>query len=586
MMRFSGREQILLLVAATSIFFCNLGVARLWDDDEPKNAQCAREMLDRGDWLVPTFNGALRTDKPILIYWLMMSAYHVFGDGEFAARFWSALAGLGTTLLTYHIGRTLFGSRVGFWSGWILATTLMFVVAARAATPDSVMIFCATFAMFFFVRATWGKSGTLAGANQLADYLPRRKVELALIYAAMALGVLAKGPVAAVLPTLVLVSYAALVRQTLAAPQTDSGPRRLLRWLSPLAWLTAAWRLRPFTALAVFVAIAAPWYLLVGIATDGEWLMGFLGRHNLSRYLQPMEGHQGPVWYYVPAVLFGFFPWSVVLPQAVVRAVAQSRQTAAWAAYLFLACWAGVWMGFFSLSGTKLPSYITPIYPALAVMTAAWIDRWLAEPFKLNRSCLRLSLASIGLCGIAFLIVLPILDHYFLRGEAILGIVGLPLVIGSLASLAWSLHQPRRAAAALAASALVFMILTFSFAASRASRHQNSVALAETLRGDRRLKPAAFDLAVPSMVYYARRQIPHYSKAEHAVRYLAASPHAVLVTHSGGYDELRPRLPEDITIVSRQQRFLRRSEVLLLGHKSVLAKLSNLHERSYATRRR
>ncbi len=571
MMRFSGREQILLLAAATSIFFFNLGGARLWDDDEPRNAQCAREMLARGDWLVPTFNGALRTDKPILIYWLMMSAYRVFGDGEFAARFWSAAAGLGTTLLTFHIGRTLLGSRIGFWSGWILATTLMFVVAARAATPDSVMIFCTTLAMYFFVRATWGKSGTLAGANQLADYLPRRKTDLALIYGAMALGMLAKGPVAVVLPTLVLVSYVALVRQSLAAPHADGWPRRLLRSLSPAAWLAAAWRLRPFTALAIVAAIAAPWYLLVGIATDGGWVMGFLGRHNVSRFLKPMEGHQGPIWYYVPAVLFGFFPWSIVLPQALVRLASHARRSASWAAYLFLGCWAATWIGFFSFSSTKLPSYITPVFPALAMMTAVWIDGWLAEPQKLNRWLLRQSLASLGLVGAAFLVALPILDHYVLHGEAILGIVGLPLLIGSLTCLVWAVRHPPRAAAALAASALIFVILMFSFAAVRASRHQNSVALAEALRGDRWLKPAAFDFAVPSMVYYARRQIPHYSKAEQALRYLAASPQAVLVTHSRGYAELQSRLPPDVTIVARQQRFLRRSEVLVLGHKNALA---------------
>lgn len=579
-MRSNGRQQILLLFAAISICFLNLGGARLWDDDEPKNAQCAREMFERADWLVPTFNGVLRTDKPILIYWLMMSAYQSFGDGEFAARFWSAVAALGTTLLTYRIGRTLFGPRVGFWSGWILATTLMFVIAARAATPDSVLIFCCTLAMYLFVRATWGSRGTLAGANRLADYLPCSKTGMALVYAAMALGVLAKGPVALALPTLVLVSYIALVRQSLTTAPSDRWPRCLLRSLSPVAWLAAGWRLRPLTALLTVAAIAAPWYLAVGSVTHGGWLAGFLGHHNIGRYLKPMEGHQGPIWYYVPAVLFGFFPWSIVLPQAVVRVVVQARRSAAWAAYLFLACWAGVWIGFFSFSGTKLPSYVTPAFPALAVMTAAWIDSWLAEPHKLNRWFLRQSMVSLGISGIGFLVILPILARYVLPGEAILGIVGLPLVIGGIAAFVWAVDQPRRAAAALAASMLVFMLLMFSFAAVRASRHQNSMALSAALRGEWRLRPAAFDFAVPSMVYYARCHIPHFGQAEHALQHLASSPQALLVTHSHGYEELRPHLPRDITIVSRQQRFLRKSEVLVLGHKSLLAaRASKIRER-------
>lgn len=570
-MRFSGQRQALLFAAAACAFFFNLGGARLWDDDEPKNAQCAREMLDRGDWLIPSFNGDLRTDKPVLVYWLMMSAYRTFGVGEFAARFWSAAAALGTTLLTYHIGRILLGPRVGFWSGWILATTLMFVVAARAATPDSVMIFCATLALFFFVRGAWGASGTLAGANQVADYLPRRTTDLPLAYGAMALGVLAKGPVAAVLPLLVLVSYVVIVRQCLCSSQSASRLGRLLRFLSPAAWLSAGWRLRPFTALAVIAAIAGPWYLLVGIATDGEWLTDFLGIHNLTRYWRPMEGHQGPIWYYLPAVLFGFFPWSIVLPQAVARTVVQIRRSTNWAAYLFLACWAGAWIGFFSLSGTKLPSYVTPAFPALAMLTAAWIDGWLTEPQKLNRWLLRQGLVSLGLVGIALMIALPILDHYVLPGEAILGLIGLPLVIGSLAALIWAFRAPRQAALALAGSALAFVTLTFSFAAVRVSRHQNSVALPDALHGDSRFEPAAFDLAVPGMVYYAHRRIPHYEEARYALRFLRSSPEALLVTHSRGYRELRSRLPPDVAIVSRQRRFLRRSEVVVLGRQNALA---------------
>lgn len=568
---------MLLVAAATCVFFLNLGGARLWDDDEPKNAQCAREMFERADWLVPTFNGAPRTDKPILIYWLMMSAYQLFGDSEFAARFWSAAAGLGTTLLTCQMGRMLHGPRVGFWSGWILATSLMFVVAARAATPDSVMIFCSTLAMFFFVRATWGASGTLAGANHLADYLPRRTIDLLLIYGALALGALAKGPVAIVLPVVVLVTYGAIVRQSLTAPRTAGRVKRILRCFSPVAWLSAGWRLRPFTALVVIAAIAGPWYLLVGIATRGEWVVGFFGYHNVSRYLKPMEGHQGPIWYYLPAVLFGFFPWSAFLPQAVVRVVAHARQSAAWAACLFLTCWAGVWIGFFSLSGTKLPSYVTPAFPALAIVTAAWIDDWLIQPHNVSRWLLRQSLASLGLVGAALLIALPILAHYVLHGEAILGVVGIPLAIGSLAALVSALREPRRAAMALAVSALLFTILMFSFAAPRASRHQNSVALAEALHGDKRLKPAAFDFAVPSMVYYTRHRVPHFEEASRALRHLAASPRAVLVTHSGGYAELQSRLPPDVTIIARQQRFLRRNEVLVLGHKSELAGRASQH---------
>ena len=128
-------HQSLIVAVAAVVFFVNLGVPRLWDRDEPRNAGCTAEMIERGDWVVPVFKGELRTHKPVLLYWLMMSAYSVFGVNELGARFWSAVLGIGTTLVTYHIGRRLFNAQVGLWAAVILSTSLMFDVAARAATP-------------------------------------------------------------------------------------------------------------------------------------------------------------------------------------------------------------------------------------------------------------------------------------------------------------------------------------------------------------------------------------------------------------------------------------------------------------------
>jgi 4-amino-4-deoxy-L-arabinose transferase-like glycosyltransferase len=555
-----ARQQALLVLAASLVFFVNLGGARLFDDDEPKNAQCAREMLAAGNWVVPLFNGGLRYDKPVLVYWLMISAYQVFGDTEFAARFWSALAAVGTTLATYHIGRTLFHARVGFWAGWMLATSLMFVVAGRAATPDSLLMLCTTLAMLAFVRATWGANTTLAGANQLGDFLPRTWRGMAIVYAAMALGTLAKGPVAIVLPVLVLTVYLVCLRQALSLP--SSWARRLGGFVSPVSWCVAAWKLRPFTAAFVLVAIALPWYVAVALRTDGDWLVGFLGRHNVDRYLSPMENHRGPFFYYVPAVLFGFFPWSTFLPQATVRVARQVRQSASWAAYLFLACWAGVWIVFFSFSGTKLPSYVTPTYPALAVITAAWVDGWLSGSAKVNRWLLRQSVACLAVAGV----LLPVAARYVVPGEECLALVGVPLVVGGLLALRWAVKQPARAAATLAATALVFTVSLFGFAAVRASRHQNSAVLIELLAEIGARPPlAAFDFTVPSLVYYSHGHVPQFQKAEEAIKYLQSSPQAVVITYTRGYEELRPRLPSDVVILARRQRFLRKSEVLILG---------------------
>ncbi|HEX5470314.1 MAG TPA: glycosyltransferase family 39 protein, partial [Lacipirellulaceae bacterium] len=131
------------LLAAAS-FLTGLGLARLWDEDEPKNAVCGQEMFSRGDWIVPTFNGQLRTDKPILIYWCMIAVYQLFGVSEMSARLPSALAGIGTIVLTFHLGRMMFDRRTGLMASCLAASALMFAVLARGATPDSLLIFCIT----------------------------------------------------------------------------------------------------------------------------------------------------------------------------------------------------------------------------------------------------------------------------------------------------------------------------------------------------------------------------------------------------------------------------------------------------------
>src|SRR6185295_4613278 len=151
--RRSFTHHILLIAVASLVFFTNLGRMRLMDRDEPRNAGCAAEMLARHDWVVPTFNAELRTHKPVLTYWFMMTAYSVFGVNEFGARFWSAILGIGTVLMTYHIGRRLFNPTVGLWAGLVTSTSLWFAIAARIATPDSIFVFFSTLPIFIYVLA-------------------------------------------------------------------------------------------------------------------------------------------------------------------------------------------------------------------------------------------------------------------------------------------------------------------------------------------------------------------------------------------------------------------------------------------------
>jgi len=180
-------HHVLIVTVAVLVMFTNLGGAQLWDRDEPRNAGCAEEMLARGDWVVPTFNGQLRDAKPVMLYWLIMSAYGMFGVGEFAARFWSAVLAVCTVLMTYQIGRRLFNPQVALWAGLILATSLMFAVAGRAATPDSVLIFFVTLALMVYVLGAFPSKRKAGEVLPVGDssFFPRRWPVAVLLYAVM-----------------------------------------------------------------------------------------------------------------------------------------------------------------------------------------------------------------------------------------------------------------------------------------------------------------------------------------------------------------------------------------------------------------
>src|SRR5262245_58438531 len=283
-------HYLLLLVAWAALSLVNLGGPSLWDIDEGNNAAAAREMLDSGNWIVPTFNYELRVDKPALLYWLQITAYKTFGVNEFSARLPSALASLISILLTYELARRMFGASVGLIAGLILASTVLFCASAHFANPDALLNACALATLFLFWR----------------DYERGGNSWLILTGISSGLGMLAKGPVGLVLPAAVIGVF--LLHQ-----------RQLRRYLHP--WI--GW------GVLVFILVAVPWYAWVGADTRGEFLRGFFFKHNFSRFLEPMENHRGPVVYYLGVLLVGFAPWSAFFLPAGWHAWRQARDAKA-----------------------------------------------------------------------------------------------------------------------------------------------------------------------------------------------------------------------------------------------------------------
>ena len=443
----------------------------------------AREMLHRGDWVVPWFNGHMFPEKPVLMFWTMIAGFELFGVNELGARFFSAVLGVGTALFAFHLGRILANARVGLWTGLITASTLIFTVSARAATVDSALTFATTAA--FLLLAIARRSRPERASWPL----------LALMYACVGAAVLAKGPVGAVLPLAAMACY--------------------LLWTE--GWRNAfrsAWWMRPCTGLVMIAAVALPWYVWVGLRTDGAWLRQFVLEYNLRPFQQPILSHGDTsvfgldrlmqtalsilyYFYYFPAILVGFFPWAVFLGPAIAETVRRLRRRDDWYDGCVLAvCWFGTWFVLWSLVKTKLPHYLLPAYPALALLTAFFIDRWQSEN-RVVSPMLHHAWLSLMLVGIGMAIAVPIVSMFFLPGEAVLGLVGLIPVIGGGWCWWQTAHNRHRPALmAFAVTAVTLLTAIFGFAALRVDHHQNARPMIAAIRadyeqaGDRWQKPA------------------------------------------------------------------------------------------------
>ena len=586
------RHQLLLGLIAVLVFFTNLGGYALFDEDEPRNAVCGREMYERGDWIVPTFNAQLRTDKPILIYWLMQVSFHLFGVSEFAARFGSALLAVGTTLLTYHLGRKLYSPEIGLLAGVIVCTSLMFSAVGRSVTPDSVLIFCLTLAFTSYVWAVAARrGGRFSGAEassaktKWTELLPASRAASLPMYASMGLAILAKGPIGVLLPCTIigLLLLVTLHRNELAAGTLSppSGPwwRRSLvtvvQVMRPTRLLEASWRMRIVLGAVVVLVIALPWYVAVGLKTDGAWLRGFLGDHNVGRFLGAKENHSGPIFYYVIALFMGCFPWSVFLPLAVWQLRTRLVKDDSWGdSDRFVACWAGVWFVFFSFASTKLPNYVLPMYPALALISARYLHDWQMAPAGHGAVSFQHCCRVLAVLGVLMMVGIPIAMSILMPGEEWLLLIGaIPLMGAALAFVASQREQRPRAIRILSASAIALIVLMLGIVPTCVSPHQDSPKLAEAARqaaGTSNIELATIDCFSPNLVFYAGHPVQRLAQPDDMAKFFAEHPRGFVIARSDKLKHLTEPMPQ-IVEVTRHRRFLCNHDLVLLGNATNVA---------------
>jgi 4-amino-4-deoxy-L-arabinose transferase-like glycosyltransferase len=322
-------DAALLFALTVTVVFFNLGAHGLWEPDESRYAEIAREMLESQNWIVPHLNYVIYVEKPPLLYWLVAAAFSIFGGNEFAARLVSALAAVVTVFATYLFALGGFGRRTALLAGTMLAVSPLFAAMAQVVTTDLLLTALTTVALFSLF-AHWKHGGIWCW----------------LAYVAMALGVLAKGPVAVLLPVASLAAFL----------WWQGGLRSSLR------------RFHFLGGAVVVAAIAAPWFVAVAMRVPGFMDFYFVGEH-FRRFFEVDYSHAEPAWFYLPVLLVGLFPWSLAAP------FAQWRRLAPNSMRLFAVVSAATIVVMFSLASAKLITYILPALPVLAVLAGDAIAR-------------------------------------------------------------------------------------------------------------------------------------------------------------------------------------------------------------------
>jgi 4-amino-4-deoxy-L-arabinose transferase-like glycosyltransferase len=303
----------------------------------------------------------------------------------------------------------------------------------------------------------------------------------------------------------------------------------------------------------------------VAVKTDGEWLRQFVTKYNVGPFVKPFLGHRGPWYYHFVVVLVGFFPWSVFLGPTVAHAWRAVRERGReMPCYVFVVCWIAVYFGFWSVCSTKLPHYVLAAYPALAILTACFLDAWSERAEVAAHYMMPTATAIFVAVGVLMLAVLPWVAARYAPGDEIIALLGLTLVIGGGAAMSLLLAKRRFAyLSAIAAASVIFIAAFFGWAALRIDRHQHSRPLLTAVFGDTAVVPqiAGYKYLDPSTVYYARGTVAEIDSGEKLAGFLAESKNPYVLTTGDGLKELEAQMPGSWRVVARQPRFLSKGEM-------------------------
>jgi len=479
---------MLLLFAAAVVYFVDLGGSSIWDANEAFYAETPREMMERGDYVSPTFNYEPRLNKPVLSYWVVAAFYHVLGVSVGAQRLAIAIGAILMIIAAFHLARISWpeslpseGAKLaGLWAALGIAVSPRHVMFGRR--------------IFIDIYISMFMAMTLLCFALSERYPTRRRLFLALMYVAVGLGVLTKGPAFALLPGLVFAVYLAAHREL----------RRITEMMIP-------------AGIVIVLAIVVPWYAAQYARHGWTYIVSFVVGENLARYTEGLGVNADRAfWFYVPVVFTDAFPLSILAVAAAIwwfRDRGAGMQTdPSYRIRSLLWIWIMVIVGFFSISAAKQDLYIYPVVPAVTALAGVAIARFAAGDRSSPRQALVVTTMVTGgvllALGIGVLFLLNRADSaYSLQGIATIG--GLAIVGGALTVMLATRQGIQTGLVALcvtlAAINWTFVVRTLpSFEAYKPvpgfARELNSRATAEEV-------VATYNIALPSLVFYLHRHV-------------------------------------------------------------------------------
>ncbi len=356
----------LLLGLFTLVWFGTLDYRHLVKPDEGRYAEIAREMAISGDWVTPRLNGIKYFEKPPFQYWMTAIAYQTFGVNEWTARLWTALSGFLGILVVWFAGARLFGRSAGGLGALFLATNLYYVALGHINTLDMGLTFFLTLSIVGFLLAQRESPGS-----------PDERYWMLVAWGGAAGAVLSKGLIGVVIPSASLVIYSLLNR--------DFTPWR---------------RLHVLPGLLIFLCLAAPWFVAVTLRNP-EFPHFFFIHEHFQRFTSTIHRRAEPPWYFLPILIIGLVPWIPLALTGIVSACRAPSRTGEFSARRFLLVWCAFVLIFFSISGSKLPAYLLPLFPALALLLGPFLDK-VPRPALFAAAALAIVISFAGLIALPF----------------------------------------------------------------------------------------------------------------------------------------------------------------------------------------